>query len=179
MPRPVKINEVPTAPFSLRETGPLHVDEIASRLGNKPYRTAATGKPDTKATVDPTPCPQCHAHVEWALTSKRNPAGGMVERYVYARCRGKAQHRWDFRHHSASAPHPTTTHEGAVEVKPPMPPMPSRPGAPGTDALTRWIDAQLARLSAEVERLAQIRKLAGEIGPIPAPTLSPDGHHRH
>src|SRR6266566_1828305 len=92
MSRPYKLNDTPTAPFNLREHGPMTIVEVDKRLKGAAYRTARGASPDTRATVDPNPCPHCNSLVEWSTTAKRGPRGETV-RYVYARCRGHKQHR--------------------------------------------------------------------------------------
>lgn len=164
MPRPLKLNEIPVAPFNLREIGPLHVAEAERRLRGKAYRAATGAKIDPRATIDPSPCPACASQVEWASTTKRSPAGGIVERYLYARCRGKTPHRWDFRHKG----------EGAV-----VPPTP--PAAREGGMLTAWLDAQIEEYRAKIDKLAQIRRLASEVeddSPAPTPP-APNGHAHH
>jgi len=176
MSRPMKLNEVPVAPWNLREVGPIHEDDVAARLSGKVFRVAQGAKIDPRATIDPSPCPKCGAQVEWAATSKRNPAGGIAERYIYARCRAREPHRWDFRHRGAQMGHVETD----TPPSPPAPPKSPRPvpPKPGSDALTRWVDHQLESLQAQINKLSEIKRLASEL-PIPPPRLSPNGHHRH
>lgn len=162
MSRPMKMNETPVSPFNLREIGPLSVSEVSRMLKGASYRTASGAKADTRATIDPNPCPHCGSNVEWALTSKRNPAGGMIDRYVYARCRGRAQHKFSFRPGNA-VPH-------AVPVVAIPAPRPSNPAV-----LTTWIESQRKRISSELDRLDQIGKLAEEIFKAPMPVIPQNG----
>lgn len=183
MPRPYKLNETPTSPFSLRETGPLAESAVSKRLNGRTYRTAPGKVADTRATVDPTPCPACGSLVEWALTAQRDPAGAPI-RYVYARCRAHPDtHRWGLRSHTGvalrgaevihHALHPTPPTQAQREAIPPP-----RPSA-GAEIMASWIESRIQALAVEMEKLKQIKTLASEIAPrgIPPPRPSQDGKH--
>jgi predicted RNA-binding Zn-ribbon protein involved in translation (DUF1610 family) len=142
MARPLKINEVPVAPFSLREAGPLQVDAATRKLGGKQYRLAPGAKVDPRATIDPNPCPECGGQVEWAATSRRTDKG--LERYVFARCRRNQNHRWGFR-----APH---AGEDTVAT-------PQAVGAPLVDA----IEKELRDLDERRAKLEEMRELAKKL----------------
>lgn len=174
MSRPMKVNEVPVAPFNLRELGPMKVGEIELKL-QKPFRAAGGADIDTRATVDKDPCPDCGALVEWAYTSKRDDKGDSV-RYVYSRCRGKNRHRWDFRHAHPSPP--MTDVEIKAENLPSGPIPPPRPSA-GYDVMSRWINGQLEILARRMDQLKQIQELTREVSgrPMPSPLPSPNGKH--
>lgn len=155
MSRPYKLNETPTAPFSLRETGPLKLADVARRLNGATYRTARGARPDGRATVDPKPCPHCGSLVEWSTTAKLGPKGENV-RYVYARCRGHKQHRWSF----SGAPAPTPpTPENIEPVSLSVPPRPSA----GASIMGEWIAGRVALLEAELMKLRTIEQLAQEV----------------
>lgn len=180
MSRPFKLNDTPTAPFSLRETGPLKLTEIAKRLGGATYRTARGAKADGRATVDPTPCPHCRSLVEWATTGKRNAKGGF-DRYVYARCRGHKQHRWSFAGEQVSPTPPTASQIDTALMNVPPPPRPSV----GANLMGEWIAARIVALEAELAKLHTIETLAQEVtgrvnmlGMRP-PKPSHDGHAQH
>lgn len=161
MSRPFKLNDTPTAPFSLRELGPMKMTEVSKRLGAATYRTARGAKPDGRATVDPKPCPHCGSLVEWATTAKRTKSG-TFERYIYARCRGHKQHRWSFTGESLI--------DAALAAVPaPTPPVPNV----GSKAMSQWIAARIAALNAELTKLRTIETLTHEVtGQIPAPAPS-------
>jgi hypothetical protein len=144
MSRPFKTNEVPTAPFNLRDEGPLEATALLRRLHGKEPRIANAAAQDTRATVDRDPCPQCGALVEWAYTAKRDTRGKLI-RYVYARCRGPARHRWSLQHPGEA----TTTPQGVAPVPAPK---------AGPEAVA-WIDAQLRALHEKEEELARLREM--------------------
>lgn len=154
MSRPYKLNETPTAPFNLRETGPLKLQDVARRLNGATYRTARGARPDGRATVDPKPCPHCAALVEWSTTSKLGPKGENV-RYVYARCRGHKQHRWSFSGYEAS-PTPPSIEPSSLFVAPPRP-------STGAHLMGEWIAGRVAMLEAELKKLRTIEQLAQEV----------------
>lgn len=172
MSRPFKLNDTPTAPFSLREVGPLKLQEITKRLGTATYRTARGAKPDGRATVDPKPCPHCNSLVEWATTGKRN-AKGTFDRYVYARCRGHKQHRWSFSGMEAS---PTPPRPSAIDSE--LASVPPRPSA-GAQIMGSWIESRINALATELKKLELIKTLAQEVtgrAPVPRPS---DGASMH
>lgn len=147
MSRPLKTNEVPIAPFDLRDTGPLHVDVATKRLGGRQFRLAPGAKVDLRATIDPHPCPECGGAVEWASTSKRTAKG--LERYVFARCRKNQAHRWGFR-----APG-----EGAhtdIEVTP--------QAIAEAGGIGEIIDQKIKKLGEEIRKLEEMRKVARSLG---------------
>lgn len=147
MSRPQKINEVPIAPFDLRELGPTHVDELTRRLGGKPYRVAPGAAVDKRATIDPTPCPSCGGVVEWAATSKRTAKG--LERYAFARCRRHPDHRWGFR---------GTPHDDVVAT-----PAAVRAELGGA-TISATLDAQISELRDRLEKLEEMRRVARDLG---------------
>lgn len=169
MSRPFKLNETPTAAFNLRETGPLTLTDVNKRLRGATYRTARGANPDTRATVDPSPCPHCSSLVEWSTTARRDGKGEFI-RYVYARCRGSKQHRWSFGGMSA-------------EATPPTPPIPSQVagarfsntsppktahviGAPRptpSQRMTGWIERRINILTEELEKLKTMQQLANDV----------------
>lgn len=171
MSRPYKLNETPTAPFSLREYGPMTLTEVDKRLKGATYRTARGANPDTRATVDPKSCPHCNSLVEWSTTAKRGPKGETV-RYVYARCRGHKQHRWSFgQAGEPAAPTPPALH-AAMEATPVVPsPRPSV----GANIMGEWIAQRVAGLEAEITKLRKIEQLAQEVTgrTVPRPTMVP------
>lgn len=162
MARPFKLNDTPTAPFSLREVGPLKMTEVSKRLNGATYRTARGAKPDGRATVDPKPCPHCGSLVEWSTTGKRNAKGGF-DRYVYARCRGHKQHRWSFQGAEAKPTPPQVSQIETALGKIPR---------PGTKAMDAWITERIAALNAELTKLQQFQTLSHELGiPSPQPSI--------
>lgn len=160
MSRPFKLNNTPTAPFSLRELGPMKLSEVAKKLHGNTFRTARGAKADGRATVDPTPCPHCKALVEWATTGKRTAKGGF-ERYVYARCRGNKQHRWSFNgvESNPTPPHPSQIDAALAQVPAPSP-------TTGAQLIDGWIEARIKVLEAEIAKLRQIETLAHEVMPM-------------
>lgn len=167
MSRPYKLNQTPTAPFNLRELGPMKLAEVNRRIAGT-YRTARGAKPDGRATVDPSPCPHCGSLVEWSATSKRGAKGENV-RYIYARCRANRNHRWSF-------DGPTLiSNMDERRVTPPTPPV-ARPSA--GSAMSAWIADRKTVLEAELMKLSQIETLAQEVGAVrPRPTRvkAPEG----
>lgn len=102
-------NQVPTAPFSLIQSGPRTTTDIYNSLGMKRYLVSRGAETDPRATVESSQCPKCGAVVEWALTFKRqtnHPKGG--ECYVYSRCRGTDRHSWSFRNQGNTTDQPET-----------------------------------------------------------------------
>jgi energy-coupling factor transporter ATP-binding protein EcfA2 len=136
MPRTPKTNEVPIAPFNLRETGPLLLTDAFERLGKRWYVFATGAAAEPNATIDRDPCPDCKAlntasPVEWAATVKYGPTFKTnpkdLARYVYARCsRFPKSHRWGFRGPVADKP------AAVIPSKPvtPIDPETSKPTAP-------------------------------------------------
>lgn len=162
-------NALPVAPFNLRERGPVAQAALTKEVGF--FRFAHGVGADRRATVDPKPCPTCRGKVEWALTYKRE--GKDAVPYIYARCRTSPKsHRWDFSHFEAKPVPPMK--RAAREYTPPRPSV-------GTELMASWIDKKIETLSAELEKLAKIRQLAGEVQaletkkPIPSPIPSYPG----
>lgn len=175
MSRPFKLNDTPTAPFSLREHGPMKLTEVAKRLNGASYRTARGAKPDGRATVDPTPCPHCRSLVEWSTTAKRNARGGF-DRYVYARCRGHKQHRWSFAGEQEIAPTPPDA--SALDTALANVSVPPRPSV-GANLMGEWIAGRIASLEAELAKLHTIETLAQEVTGRMRPNPNHDGHAAH
>lgn len=143
-----KPNNVPVAPFNLRDMGPMKPSELSEKLGGAEYRTGAN------PTLDKDPCPFCHARVEWHPTSHKE--GTQVVRYIYARCSGAAAHTWGFR-----------------DIRPTPPKMPFSPRDLSAPDLMRWVEDQLIELAKEAEKLKQIKALAEGIKPrVPRPSAS-------
>lgn len=110
MGRKLMINDVPLAPFTLVNAEPMRSMEVFEKLNRRRYLAARGATSEARATLDPTPCPDCGSKVEWAYTFKRDPAllkGG--ENYIYARCKADPErHRWGFRNTPrVDAPKPT------------------------------------------------------------------------
>lgn len=163
-------NQMPVAPISLRLSGPQLMADLKKRYPG--FRFAHGLGTDRRATVDPTPCPECNGKVEWALTYRREQ--GVVVPYIYARCRNAPKsHRWDFTHWVPETTQPAQARMAANIKRPATPPAP-RPSA-GTELMSSWLDKRIAVLSAELEKLSKIRALAGEVAnmrPMP-PAMSP------
>jgi energy-coupling factor transporter ATP-binding protein EcfA2 len=170
MGRTARTNQVPLAPFSLIDSGPMASSEVYAKVGYKWFTAAPGAEAHSGATLDPKPCPHCGAMVEWALTVKRDPGApkGIV-RYVYARCKDRPDtHRWGFRATTPDAkptpPPPSTEtitveHTPAVEETPAMPetaPAVTSTSTPGSfDALIgAVIDTKIGTRLKTVEDMA-------------------------
>lgn len=165
----MKRNRTPVAPFSLRERGPQSEASLKKTLGE--FRYARGVGADRRATVDPSPCPDCGGKVEWALTYRRQ--GAVIVPYVYARCRTAPKaHRWDFTHWKA----PVRSAQRKAPVPAPRPSIPDPRPSVGADLMGAWIEKRIDTLSTELDRLTKIRTLAAEVTGRPIGAHH-NGHH--